>query len=80
MVDGGDTSPRLPGRGRITRLDKDGNILEQWSSFGNYDGQLYYGHDIAVGKSGDVYVGEVNHGMRVQKFSRSEQEFPFLSR
>jgi hypothetical protein len=23
-------------------------------------------------------VGEVNHGMRVQKFSRSEQEFLFL--
>jgi hypothetical protein len=60
-------------------LGLDGSILEQWSSFGNYDGQLYWGHDIAVGKSGDVYVGEVNHGMRVQKFSRSEQEFLFLS-
>ncbi|MGD1105320.1 MAG: peptidyl-alpha-hydroxyglycine alpha-amidating lyase family protein [Terriglobia bacterium] len=80
MVDGGDLSGCLPGRGRISRLGLDGNILEQWSSFGNYDGQLFWGHDIAVGKSGDVYVGEVNHGMRVQKFSRSEQEFLFLPR
>lgn len=80
MVDGGDMSPRLPARARITRLDLKGNILEQWSSFGNYDGQLFWGHDIAVGKSGDVYVGEVNHGMRVQKFSRSEQEYLLLPR
>ncbi len=80
MVDGGDMSSCLPGRGRIARLDLGGNVLEQWSSFGNYDGQLFWGHDIAVGKSGDVYVGEVNHGMRVQKFSRSAQEFLFLSR
>lgn len=80
MVDGGDMSPRLPARGRISRLDRDGNILEQWASFGNYDGQIFWGHDIAVGKSGDVYVGEVNHGMRVQKFSRSEQEHLFVPR
>ena len=80
MVDGGDQSAHLPGRARLARLDLDGNILEKWSSFGNYDGQIFYGHDIAVGKSGDVYVGEVNHGMRVQKFSRSEQEFLFMPR
>jgi peptidylamidoglycolate lyase len=71
MVDGGDQSPHLPARARLSRLDLNGNILEQWSSFGNYNGQIYYGHDIAVGKSGDVFVGDVNHGMRVQKFSRS---------
>jgi peptidylamidoglycolate lyase len=80
MVDGGDMSACLPARGRITRLDLDGNILEQWSSFGNYDGQLFWGHDIAVNKSGDVFVGDVNHGMRVQKFSRSEQQFLSLPR
>jgi peptidylamidoglycolate lyase len=80
MVDGGDMSARLPARARITRLDLDGNIMEQWSSFGNYDGQLFWGHDIAVGKSGDVYVGEVNHGMRVQKFARSEDECLCLPR
>lgn len=78
MVDGGDMSARLPARARISRLDRDGNVLERWASFGNYDGQLFWGHDIAVGKSGDVYVGEVNHGMRVQKFTRSEQEHLFV--
>lgn len=78
MVDGGDMSPQLPARARISRLALDGEILEQWSSFGKYDGQLFWGHDIAVGKSGDVYVGEVNHGMRVQKFSRSAAEFVSL--
>ena len=30
--------------------------------------QIYWGHDLAVGKDGAVYVGDVNHGMRVQKF------------
>jgi DNA-binding beta-propeller fold protein YncE len=79
MVDGGDMSPRLPARARVSRLDRDGNVLERWASFGNYDGQLFWGHDIAVGKSGDVYVGEVNHGMRVQKFTRSEQEHVFVA-
>jgi hypothetical protein len=38
---------------------------------GNYDGQIYWGHDVAVGKDGAVYVGDVWHGMRVQKFIRS---------
>ena len=79
MVDGGDIRRscfRL--RARISRLALDGKILEQWSSFGKYDGQIFWGHDIAVGNSGDVYVGEVNHGMRVQKFSRSEVEFVAL--
>jgi peptidylamidoglycolate lyase len=80
VVDGGDMTPQLPARARISRLTLEGKILEHWSSFGNYDGQLFWGHDIAVGKSGDVYVGEVNHGMRVQKFSRSEDEFVYLRR
>ena len=80
VVDGGDMSPHLPGRAHISRLDLEGNILEQWSSFGNYDGQLFWGHDIAVGKLGDVYVGEVNHGMRVQKFSRSDTACLCLAR
>jgi peptidylamidoglycolate lyase len=80
MVDGGDLPPRFPGRARVSRLDLNGNILEQWASYGNYDGQLFWGHDITVGKSGDVYVGDVHLGMRVQKFSRSEREFLFLPR
>ena len=68
MVDGGDLKPGPPDRGRILKLDLNGKILAKWSRFGNYDGQIYWGHDIALGKDGAVYVGDVYHGMRVQKF------------
>ncbi len=68
VVDGGDLKLRPPDRARILKLDLQGNVLDQWGSFGNYDGQLYWGHDIAIGKNGDVYVGDVYFGMRVQKF------------
>jgi peptidylamidoglycolate lyase len=70
VVDGGDQNPVPPDRSRLIRLDQDGKILDAWSSFGNYDGQLYWGHAIAVSPSNDVYVGDVYYGMRVQKFSR----------
>jgi len=72
VVDGGDQNPVPPDRSRLLRLDQNGKILEKWSSFGNYDGQLYWGHAIAISMSDDVYVGDVHYGMRVQKFSRRE--------
>jgi DNA-binding beta-propeller fold protein YncE len=68
VVDGGDLKPNPPDRGRLLKLNLNGKILAKWSRFGNYDGQLYWGHDLAVGKDGAVYVGDVSHGMRVQKF------------
>lgn len=68
VVDGGDLKPNPPDRGQLLRLDLSGKILAKWSRFGNYDGQIYWGHDLAVGKDGAVYVGDVYHGMRVQKF------------
>jgi len=67
VVDGGDLNPWPPDRSHILKLDLKGNILEKWASFGNYDGQLFWGHDIAVGKDGAVYVGDII-GRRVQKF------------
>jgi peptidylamidoglycolate lyase len=67
-VDGGDLKPNPPDRGQLLKLDLNGKILAKWSRFGNYDGQIYWGHDLAVGKDGAVYVGDVYHGMRVQKF------------
>ena len=60
--------PKPPDRGRLLKLDLQGNILETWASFGNYDGQLYWGHDVGVGKDGAVYATDVHLGMRVQKF------------
>ena len=70
VVDGGDAISDQPARGQqqILKLVLSGRILAHWSRFGNYDGQIYWGHDIAVGKDGAVYVGDVLHGMRVQKF------------
>jgi len=68
VVDGGDLKPAPPDRGQLLKLDLSGKILAKWSCFGNYDGQIYWGHDLAVGKDGAVYVGDVYHGMRVQKF------------
>lgn len=71
VVDGGDARPKPPERNRAMRLDLNGNILETWGSFGSYDGQFYWAHDIVAAKNGDVYVTDVNVGMRVQKFSRN---------
>src|SRR5262245_19263472 len=68
VVDGGDLKPNPPDRGQLLKVDLDGKPLVKWSRFGNYDGQIYWGHDVAVGNDGAVYVGDVYHGMRVQKF------------
>jgi hypothetical protein len=68
VVDGGDSKPEPPDRGRVLKLDLEGKILAKWSRYGNYDGQICGGHDLAVGKDGAVYVGDVFRGMRVQKF------------
>jgi peptidylamidoglycolate lyase len=72
VVDGGDARADQPmqGREQVAKLDLTGKILAKWSRLGNYDGQLYWGHDLAIGKDGAVYVGDVWHGMRVQKFIR----------
>ncbi len=70
VVDGGDQLSEPPDRAAVIRLDRSGRVLERFASFGNRDGQLYWGHDIAVDKSGDVFVGDVYYGMRVQKFTR----------
>jgi peptidylamidoglycolate lyase len=56
------------GHEELVKSDLSGKILARWSRFGNYDGQIYWGHAIAVGADGAVYVGDVNQGMRVQKF------------
>jgi DNA-binding beta-propeller fold protein YncE len=56
------------GHEELIKSDLSGKILARWSRFGNYDGQIYWGHCIAVGADGAVYVGDVNQGMRVQKF------------
>jgi len=68
VVDGGDMKPKPPDRGRVSRADPDGKILDQFGSFGSYDGQFYWAHDVAAGADGAVYVADVHLGMRIQKF------------
>jgi peptidylamidoglycolate lyase len=71
VVDGGDVvDPCRPCRQWAVRLDLRGRILDKWGSFGSYDGQFYWAHDIAVAPDGAVYVADVYLGMRVQKFLR----------
>ena len=75
VVDGGDGNPWPPNRGHVMRVDiANGNVLEKWSRFGKYDGEIYWGHDVAVGKDLAVYVGDVGYGMRIQKFARSAKK------
>jgi peptidylamidoglycolate lyase len=69
VVDGGDLHDSPPERNHILKLDLEGHIVEKWARFGNYDGQIYWGHDIAVGRDGAVYVGDIL-GRRVQKFAK----------
>lgn len=69
-VDGGDINPWPPDRGHLLRLDQKGRILDKWSSYGNYDGQLFWGHCVAVGKNGAVYSGDIQ-GRRIQKFQKN---------
>ena len=73
VVDGGDLHgdpyATPPDRGAIMKLDLKGSILAKWSRYGSYDGQIFWGHDIAVGNDGAVYVGDIQ-GRRVQKFVR----------
>ncbi len=71
VMDGGDINPKPPDRGRVVKLDLQGHILETFGSFGKYDGQIYWGHAVAVARNGDVYVGDVGVGMRAQKFVRN---------
>ena len=68
VIYGGELNIAPPERNVAVKKDLKGNDLGTWGSFGKYDGQFYWGHDIAVGKDGAVYITDVNVGMRVQKF------------
>jgi len=68
VIYGGELNKAPPERNVAVKKDLNGNDLDTWGSFGKHDGQFYWGHDIAVGKDGAVYITDVNVGMRVQKF------------
>lgn len=72
VADGGDIKEKPPERNGAVKLDLNGQVIARWGRFGNYDGQFYWAHDIGVDRDGAVYVVDVHHGMRVQKFVRSK--------
>ncbi len=71
VMDGGDNNPAPPDRGRVIILNREGQKLGEFGSFGSYDGQFYWGHAVAVSKSGEIYATDVHLGMRAQKFVRT---------
>jgi DNA-binding beta-propeller fold protein YncE len=68
VVDGGDQDPDRP-RGHLLRMDRDGRVLDRWSTAGTAPGQLDWGHGVAVGRDGRVFVVDAQGG-RVQQFRR----------
>lgn len=70
VVDGGDQDPDRP-RGHVIKLDHEGHIVDRFGTFGDGPGEIDWGHGIAVGADGSVYVVDLEGG-RVQKFRRRE--------
>lgn len=63
-------SPEL-GRPWAVNIAPNGDIyvLDEFGSGGRVAGQFDWPYDLAISSSGDVYVGEVHYGARLQKFA-----------
>jgi DNA-binding beta-propeller fold protein YncE len=61
IVDGSNSEVRLTDR-------RSGTVLGQFGRTGPYAGEFRWAHTIAVDGKGQVYVGEVSQGKRVQRF------------
>ena len=58
-------------RNRISITDLSGNVKSRWGRFPTDEpGMFYAPHGIWVDSHGDLYVGEVLEGQRIQKFRR----------
>lgn len=69
VVDGGDQPQSGPDRSGAAEVDLDGRVLARFGRFGNYDGQFWLAHDVAVSRDGSVFVVDA-WGQRVQRFTR----------
>ena len=67
VMDGGHLNSDPPDQARIIKMDLEGHVVTTFSSFGQQDGQIYWGHDVATGPDGAVYAVDVR-GQRLQKF------------
>ncbi len=58
-------------QGRVTVIDSSGEILSQWGGERSHEAGLFWApHGVAVDSHGDMYIGEVLEGRRLQKFAR----------
>ncbi len=58
-------------QGRVTIIDNDGEVLAQWGGDRTHEpGEFWAPHGVAVDSKGDMYIGEVLEGQRLQKFAR----------
>ncbi len=56
---------------RLTIVDEDGNVMSRLGGESSQEpGQFVAPHCVAIDSHGDIYVGEVMTGMRIQKFIR----------
>ena len=56
-------------QGRVTIIDGEGEILARWGGDRTHEaGKFWAPHGVAVDSRGDMYIGEVLEGMRLQKF------------
>lgn len=53
---------------RVLEYDQDGNLLDQWGSYGTGNGQFIYPTDIEIDREGNLYVAEYGEVDRVQVF------------
>jgi peptidylamidoglycolate lyase len=68
VVDGGDQNEFWPDRARVLKLNSNGEIVASFGSSGREPGQFIWPHTLALGPNGEIYIGEVSTGMRIQKF------------
>ena len=57
---------------RVSILDGHGGLLAQWGGESSHEpGQFVAPHCVAIDSRGDIYVGEVLEGRKIQKFVRA---------
>ncbi len=66
ILDGSNSEVRLTDR-------QNGKLISQFGRTGPYAGEFRWPHTIAIDASGQVYIGEVSTGKRVQRFRMKKQ-------
>ena len=56
--------------GRVTKIDRQGNVIGFFGTTGNKEGQLSTGHSIDMCPNGDIVIGHLDG--RIQRFSRRQ--------